>query len=254
MATLPVPFRGPYGSQGLHCLYQQCFFAGFSPRASWKAGSGTHRQKGRTLVLLPHTRVEAQEIPENPLTWWWWRRRHFWRTDFAHFLLGQYTLQQPLLHLPTSCRGGFSHAFLVFRCPISKCVWRVYNQKWPCNQLGVYICLCLISVDWFGHLATLRKPSWREPPRSFWHNQSPSLGIICKVPPRRMKLSNDISCLQGKSWTWSIKNNVSLNMNWGNCSEVIRRASYFALERFLWWLNSHQYLILSKIAVYCLLN
>lgn len=148
-----------------------------------------------------------------------------------------------------------SHTLLWFSdVRLGKRIWRVYNQKWLCSQLDACICPRLTSIGWFGHLGTLRKPSWKEPPCSWWHNQSPRFGIVCKFPPCRMKLSNDICCLRGQSWTRSIKTNVSLNANWENCSEAIWRASYFALERFLWRLNTQQYLILSKIAVYCLFN
>lgn len=38
-------------------------------------------------------------------------------------------------------------------------------------------------------------PSGKGPPCSCWQDQKSSLGIICKFPPCRMKLSNDICCL-----------------------------------------------------------
>lgn len=146
-------------------------------------------------------------------------------------------------HLRSHTLPQFSDAWL------DKCIGRVYNQKRPCHQSDVNVCLYLTTLGWFGHLGSLRKPSWKEALCSCWHNSSPNHGFICKFPLCRTKLSNDICCLWGESWTQSIKTNVLLSMNWENCSEAIWRTSYFTLERFLWQLNTQQYLILIKVSV-----
>lgn len=173
------------------------------------------------------------------------------KVELGLFLLGQQYLTVTTPALPTP---QISHTALVSDTGLDTCTARVYSQKRPCHQSDIDVCLYLSSLSWFGHLGSLRKPSWKEPPCSCWHSSSPSLGFICKFPLCRTKLRNSICCLRGQSWTRSIKTNVSLSTNWENGSEAIWRTSYFALERFLWQLNTQQYLILSKIAVYCLFN
>lgn len=240
-ARLPSPFAGPCGSQALRGLYQECFLVESlclmegGLRCTWKRKGSCASPTG-----TGGSPRDPQEPPQLMMK----------KTTLLKDDLGQQHLAMttPASHLWSHTLPWFSDTWL------DKCIGRVYNQKWLCLQSDFHVCLYLTSLSWFGHLGSLRKPSWKKPPCSCWHNPSPSLGFICKLPLCRTKLSNDICCLRGQSWTRSIKTNVLLSVDWENCSEAFWRTSYFALERFLWRLNTQQYLILSKIAVYCLFN
>lgn len=244
--TLPSPFRGPCGSQALLPLPGVFPWRILVPCGGW---ARPHVKKEGLLCFSHQHRWQGKTPPRTPTA--------DDGEDTAEGRSGTFPAGTATPHSDHSCTcpqlrphmlPWFSDTWL------DKCTGRVYNQKWPCHQSDVNACLYLTSLSWFGHLGSLRKPSWKEPPCSCWNDSSLSLGFICKFPLCRAKLSNDICCLWGQSWTQSIKTNVSLSTDWKNCSEVIWRTSYFALERFLWQLNTQQYLILSKIAVYCLFN
>lgn len=192
-AQAPVALRLSVASTRSVSLWDPC--------ASWREGSGIG-EKRRALVLLPRAHVEAQDIPKkSPVGD---------EEDTAEGQSGTLPAGTAIPHSDHSCPHLRSHTLPWFSHTwLDKRIGRVYNQKWPCHQSGVNVCLYLTSLSWFGHLGSLGKPSWKKPPFSCWHNSSPSLGFICKFPLCRTKLNNDICCLWGQSWTRSIKTNFA---------------------------------------------